>query len=139
MSGTSPPFAVSTGSPEDRPLAVRQHHRVPRIQARPEVEPGLRALVKRVGERRDAPGQLDRGRRGRSGPLRNHVDSLSRVASAAGPEVLTQPLLLFPGRLPLPAVMAAYGQARSRPPVPAACQLPEVTAGTVLHVHHSPV
>ena len=62
-------------------LAVGQHHGVARVQARPQVQPGLRALVEGFGERRDGPGQLDR--RTRAGPLRHHVDSLSRVAPAA--------------------------------------------------------
>ena len=36
-------------------LTMGQHHRVARIQARPEVKPGFRALMKRVSERRDDP------------------------------------------------------------------------------------
>jgi hypothetical protein len=61
-------------------LAVGQYHGVARVQARPQVQPGFRALVERCGERRDGSGQLDR--RMRTGPLPNHVDSLSRVAPA---------------------------------------------------------
>ena len=61
-------------------LAVGQHHGVARVQARPQVQPGFGALVEGFGERRDESGQLDR--RVRTGPLPNHVDSLSRVAPA---------------------------------------------------------
>ena len=61
-------------------LAVGQHHGVAWVQARPQVQPGFGALVEGFGERRDESGQLDR--RVRTGPLPNHVDSLSRVAPA---------------------------------------------------------
>ena len=74
-------------------LAVGQHHGVARVQARPQIQPGFRALVERLGERRDGPGQLDR--RMRTGPLPNHVDSLSRVARRSGSSILTRPHLKF--------------------------------------------
>ena len=78
-------------------LGVGQHHGVARVQARPEVKPGFRALVEGLGERRDASRQLHWRRRRRCPrPLRNHVDSLSRVARRPGPEILAQPLPELP-------------------------------------------
>ena len=85
-------------------LAVGQHHGVPRVQAHPEVQPGFRALVEGFGERRDGPGQLDR--RMRTGPLRHHVDSLSRVAPALRIRLPDAAASAVPAGRHCPAVMA---------------------------------
>ena len=73
--------------------AVRQHHGVAGVQARPEVQPGFRTLVKRVGEGRDDPAQLDRRRRRRSGPSRPGSATAAPCSPAASvrPLTATQP------------------------------------------------
>ena len=89
-------------------LAVSQHHGIPGVQAHPEVEPGLRALVECFGERRDGPGQLDRSMR--TGPLRHHVDSLSRVAPPLRIRLPDATASEVPAGRHCPAVMATSGE-----------------------------
>jgi hypothetical protein len=93
--------------------------------------------VEGFGERRDESGQLDR--RVRTGPLPNHVDSLSRVAPAVRKAFLTRPHLKFLQAATGPAVMATRDERDPSAGAGRLAECPELATGTVLHVHHSPV
>jgi hypothetical protein len=74
----------------------------------------------------------------RTGPLPNHVDSLSRVAPAVRIFHPDAAALKFRQAAASPQSWPPATNA-IRPPAPGDAECPELATGTVLHVHHSPV